>query len=376
MALIDDVDLQRKSIRADGYPMSVGELVSMYREKELDIHPEFQRFFRWNPEQKSRFIESLLLGIPIPSIFVHQRVDGVWDVVDGLQRLSTIFEFLGVLLDENGQPLPSLELTATKLLPNLAGVRWSEPTGSEADETDDHNGLPASLRLVIRRSKLDFKIILRESDDSAKYELFQRLNTGGSVLSPQEVRNCILVMENRDFYQWLRGLANNEDFKNCLGLSDNAMEEQYDLELVVRLIILGTLEENALKTVGDLGEFLTDEIRRRALSPDFDLNKAKATFEETFSLLSASLGLDSFRRYYASEQKFKGGFLISAFEPVAMGIFWNLFIGKGLRDPLSLEHQIKGLWSRTEFTKGIGSGVRGSTRILLTVPIGRQLFSK
>ena len=82
----------RAEIRTDGYPISIGELLAMYKDSELDIHPEFQRFFRWSPEQKSRLIESLLLGIPLPSIFVSQRENGIFDVIDGLQRLSTIFQ--------------------------------------------------------------------------------------------------------------------------------------------------------------------------------------------------------------------------------------------------------------------------------------------
>ena len=111
MSLDLEIEARRAEIRSDGYPMSIGELISLYRDEELDIHPEFQRFFRWSEEQKSRLIESILLGIPIPSIFVSQREDGVWDVIDGLQRLSTIFELVGVLKDENGEILPPLTLT-------------------------------------------------------------------------------------------------------------------------------------------------------------------------------------------------------------------------------------------------------------------------
>src|SRR5437870_10728564 len=88
MGLKDEIAQRRAAIHTDGYPMSIGELINLYRDGELDIHPEFQRFFRWSNEQKSRLIESLLLGIPIPSIFVSQRENGVWDVIDGLQRLS------------------------------------------------------------------------------------------------------------------------------------------------------------------------------------------------------------------------------------------------------------------------------------------------
>jgi uncharacterized protein with ParB-like and HNH nuclease domain len=100
LSLEAEVEAQRRTIRTDGYPMSINELATMYKDKELELHPEFQRFFRWTDEQKSRLIESLLLGIPIPSFFVHQRSDGIWDVVDGLQRLSAIFQTMGILRDK------------------------------------------------------------------------------------------------------------------------------------------------------------------------------------------------------------------------------------------------------------------------------------
>jgi hypothetical protein len=122
--LSSDVESKAKEIHTDAYPMSIGELISLYRDKEIDIHPEFQRFFRWSSLQKSRFIESILLGIPIPSVFVAQREDGVWDVVDGVQRLSTIFEFTGILMYDAGKPYPPLSLTATDYLPHLEGMVW------------------------------------------------------------------------------------------------------------------------------------------------------------------------------------------------------------------------------------------------------------
>src|ERR1700690_4336180 len=103
--IVEEIETKAQTIHTDAYPMSIGELISVYKDEELDIHPEFQRFFRWTELQKSKFIESILLGIPIPSIFVSQREDGVWDVVDGVQRLSTIFEFTGVLRNEDGKRL-------------------------------------------------------------------------------------------------------------------------------------------------------------------------------------------------------------------------------------------------------------------------------
>ena len=93
--LQNQIDTARMQVHTDSYPMSIGELINLYDDGELDIHPEFQRIYRWTDEQKSKLIESILLGIPLPSIFVAQRQDGIWDVVDGLQRISTILSFLG-----------------------------------------------------------------------------------------------------------------------------------------------------------------------------------------------------------------------------------------------------------------------------------------
>src|ERR1700691_5301232 len=188
--LQQEIEKTRPEIRTDGYPIAIGEWISIYEKGELDIHPEFQRFFRWTLRQKSRLIESLLLGIPVPQIFVAQRADGVWDVVDGLQRLSTIFEFVGILLDEDKKKLSPLTLDATLYLPSLKGRRWED-----TDHPDQ--SLTVAQRLLIKRAKIGASIILKESDEMAKFELFQRLNTGGSMLSDQEVRNSILVMMNR-----------------------------------------------------------------------------------------------------------------------------------------------------------------------------------
>ena len=169
MSLIEQINKKRRDIKTDGYPMAISEWVSMYEQGELDIHPEFQRFYRWSESQKTGLIESILLGIPLPPIFVSQRQDGVWDVVDGLQRLSTIFQFLGILKDHGNKPVPALVLEKTKYLPALENIQW------ESDE-NPKNALPKELQLTFKRSKVSASIVLKESDETAKYDLFQRLN--------------------------------------------------------------------------------------------------------------------------------------------------------------------------------------------------------
>jgi hypothetical protein len=365
MALQDEIDKARAEIRTDGYPVSIGEWISLYDRDELDIHPEFQRFFRWSPKQKSRLIESILLGIPIPPIFVAQRADGVWDVVDGLQRLSTILQFVGILRDENGTDVPPLTLEATKYLPSLGGHVWES-------ESEDIASLSVAQRLIIKRSKIDASIILRESDEKAKYELFQRLNTGGSPLSDQEVRNSILVMLNRDLYEWMTGLAADTAFQECAALSERTLAEQYDMELVLRFLVFRTMSEEQLGKIGDMGEFLTDRAVELAEQNILDRDVEERAFRATFTVLQQQLGSDSFRRFDWQKGKFVGGFSVSAFEAMSLGVGYNY--EALLADPADILGKAKELWRQPEFVDNSGSGVRASSRVPKIVPYARRLF--
>ncbi|MFZ2359917.1 MAG: DUF262 domain-containing protein [Anaerolineae bacterium] len=365
MGLQDEIDKTRAVIRTDGYSMSIGEWISLYENHEIDIHPEFQRFFRWSDFQKSRLIESILLGIPIPPIFVAQRPDGVWDVVDGLQRLSTIFQFVGVLRDENGSVLPPMVLEPTKYLPSMGGKSWE-------DSGQPGGAFTSAQRLLIKRSKIDVSIILRESDEKSKYELFQRLNTGGSPLSDQEVRNSILVMLNPDTYRWLRSLSENEDFRECIALTDRAIEEQYDMDLVLRFIMFRTLSEVKLKNIGDVNEFLTDQMIDMVSKDCIDTNEETTAFNTTFDILRRRLGSNSFHRYDPVKGRFMGGFLVSAFELVALGVGYNY--KELLSASVDVEAITIDLWKNVQFTSRSGSGVRASQRIPNTLVLGRNAF--
>jgi Protein of unknown function DUF262 len=363
MSLQDEIDAARADIRTDDYSMSIGEWLNLYNDGELDIHPEFQRFYRWDPAQKSRFIESLLLGIPIPPIFVAQRPDGVWDVVDGLQRLSTIFELVGVLKNEENKVVPALRLEGTKYLPNLVSKVW------EGDLVDSFT--PAQ-RMLIKRTKVGVSIILRESDPKSKFELFQRLNTGGSVLSEQEVRNCILVMSNRDFYQWLRALANDPSFQEVTSLTDRALSEQYDMEIALRYIVFQRLNEENLQNIGDVGNFISDKMMEIATDPTFSMTDEGAKFKVAFDFLNTHLGQDACRRFDPTKNKFMGGFSVSAFEVVALGV------GRWLPQHIATEdilNKVKGVWSNADFINESGSGINAARRISKTIKLGRALFA-
>ena len=367
MSLQEEINIARAEIKTESYAMSIGEWISLYDRGEIDIHPEFQRYYRWSDYQKSRLIESILLGIPIPEIFVAQREDGVWDVVDGLQRLSTIFEFVGILKDKEGNLLEPLELTETKYLPSLKGKKWNVSDNEESS-------FDLTQRLIVKRSRIGVSIILRESDEKSKYELFQRLNTGGSPLSPQEVRNSILVMMNSDVYEWIRELSRNEDFKECVSLTDKALQEQYDMDIVLRFIIFRTIGAEALNNIGDVNEFLTDYMIDEIVEENFDKGNETDAFKTTFKVLNEGMGDDSFKRYDFDKERFLGGFLVSAFELVALGIGYNYeYIAENNK---YIRDKIITLWDNVEFTYNSGSGVRASTRIPRVLELGRRAFSE
>jgi hypothetical protein len=365
--LLDQINTKRREIKTDGYPMSIGEWTSMYEAGELDIHPEFQRFYRWTEPQKASLIESILLGIPLPPIFVSQREDGVWDVVDGLQRLSTIFQFMGMLKDEKGEKVKALALEGTKYLPALKGIYW------EPKHENDQKALPKELQLLIKRAKLGASIVLKESDESAKYDLFQRLNTGGSELSPQEVRNCLLVMVNKSFYEWLKDFRKNRDFVETVALSDRPLEEAYDTELALRFIVLSRISEDDLKSVGDIGVYLTDRMTEIATDKKFKRTATKTLFNKTFSTLGGAMGDDAFKRYNQKKGRHEGGFLLSLFEAVALGVAHNIAAGT-LCPTGEIRGRAQQLWSNTSFTRWATSGMTATRRLPHLIPLGRSTF--
>lgn len=366
--LIDQIEEKRKEIHTDAYPMSIGELINLYTDEELDIHPEFQRIYRWTAIQKSRLIESILLGIPLPSFFVAQREDGIWDVVDGLQRLSTIFSFLGIYRNESGDIELPLILQGTEYLPALEGMGWSE------DQNPD-KFFSKELQRSFKREKVDLKIIKKESDEQTKYELFQRLNTFGSSLSDQEVRNCLLIMIDKSFYEWLKRLAETPAFVSTLTITSRQIDEQYHLELVSRFLVLKNVNIQELRSVPDIGDFVTKKIKSIASNPDFNREEAAAIFIKTFQLLDKALSDNAFRKY--QNGKYTGGFSLSIFEVIGLGLGSNVD-GYDIDNPVHIEKikTISELLNQDQrYTSKSGSGYKASDRLPHILPLGNELFS-
>jgi uncharacterized protein with ParB-like and HNH nuclease domain len=353
--IIEQINKAKKAFITDFYTMSVGEIISLYKEGELDINPDFQRAFRWSSEQQTRLIESILIGIPLPSIFVYQNKVGKWEVVDGVQRLSTIFAFVGILPNE-----PATILEETKVLPYLKDMTWKN--------------LPSEIQLDFKRARLEVKIIKHLSDKDAKYEVFQRLNSGASALSGQEFRNALLIMQNKEFYNWMLELSQYPKFQTCVNLTDRWLEEKYDQELVLRLFIFSMYSFKKGKIDNFINEcifYSPDSLFSKIDSKEFNLSKEKQKFEKTFSLLSESGGETIFQKKGRGQQ-----FLESYYEAIAIGLYTNIDSYTD-GDVEIIKQKITNLENEKDFSmyKG-GSGKTSEARIKNVVSFGSTYFKK
>lgn len=364
MALDDEIADARREIVADGYDMSVGELINLYKDSELQVNPAYQRLFRWDTTRKTRFVESILLGLPLPPIFVYQQPDGVWELIDGLQRLSTILEFVGVLKDPAGNLMPPLFLEGTQFLPSLAGRQW------EASTPPPIEGIGPSQQIQFKRARMRVEILKQESDVQAKYEVFQRLNTGGINLAEQEVRNSVGFMIDPAFQNWLVGRAENQHFLNTVIQTEVAKERQSHVELALRYFAF----RNFPYVPGlDVHEYLDAALLEIASNRAFNRAHEEAIFLRTFEVLDVAMGADSFKRW--DGQSFNGKFLMSVYEVVALGVSKNIDAIQVLPNSSAfVRGKCQALWGEPIFQRHSGAGVRGTTRLTHLLPMAAAYF--
>ncbi|WP_272682562.1 DUF262 domain-containing protein [Providencia sp. PROV124] len=268
---------KRNTLKTDRLDMSFGELMNMYEDGDLFITPEYQRAFRWSNFQQTRFIESVLLGIPIPPIFIAEDDNGRWEVVDGLQRISTIFAFFGLLTN-----IPDKNKTTL-----CRGEMVEELEGYTIDS------FSIKLKTTIKRAVCRVEIVRWDSQEDVRYELFNRLNTGASPLSEQEIRNCIFRAYPVDFNQMLRDIAEDNIFIKLINPSERKKEEMFLEELVLRYFAFKNLNGEFKTTVPNfLTEFMR-EVSKGAIK--FNLEKEKKEFLAFVYFLYSSFDKNVFR---------------------------------------------------------------------------------
>lgn len=218
--LVDQLDREKRSVSFDAYDITVQQLIDMVRTQQIEIAPDYQRHFVWKEPRESELIESVFLGIPVPSLFMAANKDGTWEVVDGVQRLSTLIHFVG---DEAQLPLigrsKGLELQSLTKLDTLNGSLFRT--------------LPRSVQLQFLLRPMKVTTLNDKSDLNVRYELFERLNTGGVELHEQEIRNCIFRGNLRS---QLKTLSTEDNFRKVVHLrKGEQMDASYE-ECVLRFL--------------------------------------------------------------------------------------------------------------------------------------------
>lgn len=344
-ATIDEIiDKKIGEVRTDALDLSFGEIVNLYSNKELIIQPEYQRLFRWTFEQRSRVVESILLELPIPQIFVIENQSGVIELIDGLQRVSSVIQFI----DPKVLDLEPLRLIGCDLILDLNGKLYDD--------------LSLTLKLRIKRSSVRTVVIKRQSSSFLRYEMFKRLNTGGSGLMPQEIRNCTARMLGDDgvhFYEFLQKCAGMEHFTNCTEtLSSSDREQKADEELVLRFFATKNAQDMFHGSVRDwLDDYMESVLLGRS---KFDYAKELIDFSDVFETLDRTIGPGAFVRYRGTAPV--GGLAPAYFEAVTIGTYRN-FPNAMDADPDKFRRAIAETVQTEDFRRTTGPGANSREKL-------------
>jgi hypothetical protein len=362
--LKDEIDEAKRTVSTDTVQITIGEVANMYATDELNILPDFQRLFRWSENRKSNFVESILIGIPIPPAFVYENENGTWELIDGLQRISTVLEFMGVLKDPDTGKMRRSKLLGTKYLPSLNGMVWQAK--GDGEET-----LDKALQLFFRRHRIDFQILKHPSDPKTKFDLFQRLNRGGAYANEQEVRTCSMVLANADFTNKLRRFVQREDFQKIFRITEDLKKNQKDLEYAVRLVV-HTYEE--FQQGRDVQEFLD-----QAILIVMDEHNSDEVLRQTGWSVETLHRLFGDRALIPPEDRPAGiapRFSLRALEGICVGLARHKDAILATEDPDGfVRAKVDGFWHQPEVADMSSPGLRGTVRLQRSVAFGSRWFN-
>lgn len=347
--LLIDIEKSRNTLQTDKLDMSFGEIMSMYQREEIIINPEFQRLYRWTDYQKTRFVESIIIGIPIPPIFVAENESGRWELVDGLQRLSTIFSFFDILKtipEKNGWVLGDGDL-----IRSLDGYKCSD--------------LPLKIQLNIKRASCRVEIIKWNSEYDLRFELFNRLNTGGSPLTNQEIRNSLYREISSKFNDFLKELASYEKFIKIIDATKDQTNKLYLEELVLRFM---SLYQNRSNVKTSIAQHMTEFMRKSVQEENFNYEKYKQIFIKTIDILSP-LGPKTFRSK-------NNEFSTAIYDTTIIGIAENIHL-YGNNKPQIIKNKIEEIKKDEIYQKLIRSGGNNSIqRVKKRLEFSKEIFGK
>lgn len=251
-------------IRED--PHSVYEWLRKLSRKMLIIDPEFQRNLVWKPKQKSLFIESVLLNIPLPPLYINQAIDGRYIIVDGLQRTSTLQEFVN----------DDFALSELRVLTELNGKTFTQLDVEYQTKVEDRK-----LLIYVIKPSVPLQMV---------YDIFHRINTGGTQLTRQEIRNCFYIGPATRF---LKDLSERETFRKAIdyGIAPTRMK---DREAVLRFLAFKILDYRT-DYRNDMDAFLGEAMKQMNKMNDNELARLREEFERVMVLTYTFFGDNNFR---------------------------------------------------------------------------------
>ncbi|MEW6413074.1 MAG: DUF262 domain-containing protein [Candidatus Zixiibacteriota bacterium] len=269
----EEIPKEVRKLRTQAYDKAVSDLVDMIRSQDLVLDPDYQRNYIWDNKRASLLVESVLLNVPIPVIYVAEDDDGKWVIVDGLQRLNSLRRYF-----DNEYKLRNLEI-----LDDLNKTQFSN--------------LNPKARRLLKNGILRVIVIKAESHPEIKYDIFQRLNRGAVSLNEQELRNC---MYRGEFCNLLKELREYPPFLKAIGI-EKPHKRYYDTELILRFLALQssyspsegkvTAYPNKMKT------FLNRFMLKHQHAEADTLRHFSSTFRDTIDKVVAIIPPPSFRRF-------------------------------------------------------------------------------
>lgn len=248
---------QMRQILPQKIELPISTLTAMIND-QINLNPQFQRRDRWDQARQSRFIESLIMNVPIPPVFLGEDEYGMYVVLDGRQRLTAVNEFL-----KN-----TYELTKLYVWKELNGMRFSDLKKQKLDRFLTRRFIPAV-------------VILKESSPEVKYDVFDRLNTGAVVAEPMEIRNAVF---RGKFNELLRTLSDNHIFRRLWAIPTDDVQREanqmyqrmVDLELVLRFFALRDYQSMNLRFKDYLSLYLSEQNIRYKEHPELQIEDQRA----------------------------------------------------------------------------------------------------
>lgn len=294
----DNFSQTDRNVLKDVGDPEVKSLHGKHRNGRLNIQPDFQRHFIWDEKKSSRLMESALLGIPLPVVYLSQDNDGKVSVIDGQQRLTSFFNFI------DGR----FKLSSLNVFDELNGKKFNE-IGDDYQEK-------------ISECKIRTITFLKESNPDLKFEIFNRLNSGSVALNAQELRNCVYRGSYNDL---LRDLSHDKGFVNLMEFNKERKPDKRmrDVEHVLRFSAF--YFGNYLKYYPPMKKFMNNEMRERRDISDTDAAKLTSAFMQAVSLSASMFGKNAFLRFIPGNEKDKKGTFSKKFNASLYDVLmWSL----------------------------------------------------